>query len=76
MVSEPPGDTRPTLRVIAVDRADTGPMDGVVGAAYSLAEAGDAVLLAPRSASKDTYAGYTPRGDAFAVAVRHLHEIG
>ena len=49
-------------------------MDGVVGAARFLAEPGGAVLLAARC--EDTYAGATPRGDAFAAAVRHRHEIG
>ena len=63
----------PEVPVIVVDSTDTGAMDEVVGAARSLAQPGDTVLLAPGCASKDMYSGYDARGDAFATAVRHLH---
>lgn len=45
-------------------------MAEVVAAAASLAQSGDAVLLAPAGASFDQFAGYADRGDAFAAAVR------
>ncbi len=66
----------PEVPVIVVDRQDTGAMDEVVRAARSLARPGDTVLLAPGCASKDMYSGYDARGDAFAAAVRHVHETG
>ncbi len=59
----------PEVPVIVVDSVDTGAMDEVVGAARSLAQPGDTVLLAPGCASKDMYSGYDARGDAFASAV-------
>jgi UDP-N-acetylmuramoylalanine--D-glutamate ligase len=62
----------PEVPVIVVDSTDTGAMDEVVGAARSLAQPGDTVLLAPGCASKDMYSGYDARGDAFAAAVRRL----
>ena len=62
----------PEVPVIVVDSTDTGAMDEVVGAARSLAQPGDTVLLAPGCASKDMYKGYDARGDAFAAAVRRL----
>jgi UDP-N-acetylmuramoylalanine--D-glutamate ligase len=48
---------------------DGGAMARAVAAAASLAQPGDVVLLAPACASKDMYADYAARGDAFAVAV-------
>jgi UDP-N-acetylmuramoylalanine--D-glutamate ligase len=62
----------PEVPVIVVDSTDTGAMDEVVGAARSLAQPGDTVLLAPGCASKDMYSGYDARGDAFAASVRRL----
>ena len=55
-----------------VDATDTGAMDQVVVAAAELAEPGDTVLLAPGCASRDMYADYAERGDAFADAARRL----
>jgi len=46
----------------------------VVGAAAALARPGDTVLLAPAAASKDMFASYAHRGEAFADAVRAIAE--
>lgn len=47
-------------------------MNEAVNAAYTVAEAGDVVLLAPACASLDMYENYQQRGDAFVVAVNAL----
>jgi UDP-N-acetylmuramoylalanine--D-glutamate ligase len=62
----------PHLPVLEVRRTDDGAMSEVVGAAASLARAGDTVLLAPAAASMDMFVNYGARGDAFAAAVRAL----
>lgn len=60
----------PQIPVITVAESDTGAMSQAVDAAARRAQPGDAVLLAPACASRDMYADYAARGDAFAAAVR------
>ncbi len=60
----------PEVPVIDAGTEQTGVMDRVVGAAATLAQQGDVVLLAPAAASMDMFADYGERGDAFAAAVR------
>jgi UDP-N-acetylmuramoylalanine--D-glutamate ligase len=62
----------PDVPVIDVPDTDTGVMERVVAAAASLAQPGDAVLLAPACASFDLFDDYAARGDAFAAAVRAI----
>jgi UDP-N-acetylmuramoylalanine--D-glutamate ligase len=62
----------PSLPVVQVGSTDDGAMAEVVRAAARLARPGDTVLLAPAAASRDMYADYARRGDAFAAAVRAL----
>jgi UDP-N-acetylmuramoylalanine--D-glutamate ligase len=62
----------PDVPVVDVPTTDDGAMGEVVVAAASLARPGDTVLLAPAAASKDMYASYGARGDAFASAVQAL----
>jgi UDP-N-acetylmuramoylalanine--D-glutamate ligase len=62
----------PGVPVVDVARTDDGAMSEVVAAAARLAAPGDTVLLAPAAASKDMYASYADRGEAFAEAVRRL----
>jgi UDP-N-acetylmuramoylalanine--D-glutamate ligase len=62
----------PGLPVVEVASTDDGAMGEVVGAASALAAPGDTVLLAPAAASRDMFASYAHRGDAFAAAVRAL----
>jgi len=64
----------PDVPVIEVSDTETGVMERAVHAAASLAQPGDAVLLAPACASQDLFADYAARGDAFAAAVRWLRE--
>ena len=62
----------PQVPVVDVANTDDGAMAVVVRAAAGLATDGDTVLLAPAAASKDMFASYAARGDAFAAAVREL----
>ena len=62
----------PDVPVVDVATTDDGAMAEVVRAAAALARPGDTVLLAPAAASKDMFASYGARGDAFAEAVRAL----
>jgi UDP-N-acetylmuramoylalanine--D-glutamate ligase len=66
----------PDVPVVDVSATDDGAMGEVVVAAAGLARPGDTVLLAPAAASKDMYASYGARGDAFAAAVRALGAAG
>ncbi len=63
----------PDVPVVDLERTDTEAMTAVVDAAKALAQPGDTVLLAPACASMDMFANYGRRGDAFAEAVRALH---
>ena len=62
----------PEVPVVEVGSADDGAMGEVVRAAARLARPGDTVLLAPAAASKDMFASYAHRGNAFVDAVRAL----
>jgi UDP-N-acetylmuramoylalanine--D-glutamate ligase len=62
----------PDVPVIDVPGTDTSVMDRVVREAAVLARPGDTVLLAPGCASRDMFADYAARGDAFAAAVARL----
>jgi UDP-N-acetylmuramoylalanine--D-glutamate ligase len=64
----------PEVPVISIADTDTRAMARAVEAAASLARPGDVVLLAPACASRDMYADYAARGDAFAAAVRALQD--
>lgn len=60
----------PDVPVVEVTNGEDGLMDRVVGAARTMAQAGDTVLLAPGCASMDQFRDYAERGTAFAEAVR------
>ena len=65
----------PGVTVVEVEATETEQvMPSAVRAAASLAQAGDAVLLAPAAASFDQFDDYADRGDRFARAVRELLE--
>ncbi|HEU0240161.1 MAG TPA: UDP-N-acetylmuramoyl-L-alanine--D-glutamate ligase [Micromonosporaceae bacterium] len=62
----------PDVPVVDVPSTDDKAMGEAVVAAAGLAHSGDTVLLAPAAASKDMYASFGARGDAFVAAVRAL----
>ncbi|HZX37980.1 MAG TPA: UDP-N-acetylmuramoyl-L-alanine--D-glutamate ligase [Streptomyces sp.] len=62
----------PQVRVVDLDRTDTGAMSAAVLEAARLARPGDTVVLAPACASMDMFVNYNKRGEAFADAVRAL----
>jgi UDP-N-acetylmuramoylalanine--D-glutamate ligase len=66
----------PGVTVVEVEATETDAvMPSAVRAAASLAQAGDAVVLAPTAASMDQFVDYADRGTRFARAVRdHLDE--
>ena len=66
----------PDVPVIVVQRADTGAMREAVGAAFTMAEPGDVVLLAPGCASWDMFDDYAHRGRTFVDAVQELRARG
>ena len=55
------------------DGTAQGIMEEVVSKAKSLAQTGDAVLLAPACASMDQFTSYAHRGELFASSVRELN---
>jgi UDP-N-acetylmuramoylalanine--D-glutamate ligase len=57
---------------IAFERVET--LEEAVHRAHSLAEAGDAIVLAPGCASFDQFAGFEDRGDQFVKLVHALSE--
>ena len=57
---------------LVADILDTGSADHAVKAAYSIAEAGDVVLLSPACASFDLFENYEERGRRFKTAVKAL----
>lgn len=62
----------PHIPVVEVGSTDDGAMREVVQAAAGMARPGDAVVMAPAAASKDMFASFAHRGEAFAAAVHAL----
>jgi UDP-N-acetylmuramoylalanine--D-glutamate ligase len=52
-----------------------GSIEDAVRLAFTMADPGSTVLLAPACASWDQFRDYRERGDRFAAAVRSLHEV-
>lgn len=62
----------PDVPVVEVATGDDEAMVEAVTQAARMAQPGDTVLLAPAAASRDMYASYGARGDAFEAAVHSL----
>lgn len=60
----------PGIPVVALTGTDTEVMHAAVEHAASMAQPGDAVVLAPAAASWDIFRDYAERGDLFAAAAR------
>jgi UDP-N-acetylmuramoylalanine--D-glutamate ligase len=60
----------PNTQVFEVTVSADQVMTEVVNIAKSVAQAGDAVLLAPAAASMDQFKDYADRGNAFAQAIK------
>jgi len=73
------GEARPIIRSacasLELPIVDASSMADAVAKARSLAESGDAVLLAPACASFDMFQGYAHRGRVFEEVVRGLDEV-
>jgi len=69
------GEAAPKLALALRDRTEIHRADSIeaaVGAASRIAQAGDAVLLAPACASQDQFRDFAERGDRFRRAVEEL----
>ena len=69
------GEAAPDLQAVFADSRPVvvaGSMADAVDAAATLAQAGDAVILAPGCASFDWYRSYAERGDDFVREVRRV----
>lgn len=60
------------LPLFEIENSSDSVMAAAVARAYSLAEDGDVVLLAPAAASMDQFKDYADRGNQFAAAVEEI----